>query len=75
MLMNNIELDVKTRCIEEKKTQASIAQNLGTSPAYISRIINSKEQIINKTFLAMMEDLGYDVRLTYVKRDTTKDDD
>ena len=68
MLLNNIELDVKTKCIEESKTQAGIAQDLGTSPAYISRIVNSKEQIVNKTFLRMLENLGYDVRLTYEKK-------
>ncbi len=69
MLLNNIELDVKTRCIEESITQAKIADELGTTPGYISRIVNSKEQIINKTFLGIMDKLGYDVELTYVKRD------
>ena len=69
MLLNNIELDVKTRCIEEPITQAKIADELGTTPGYISRIVNSKEQIINKTFLGIMDKLGYDVELTYVKKD------
>ena len=69
ILLNNIELDVKTKCIEESKTQAKIAEELGTTPGYISRIVNSKEQIVNKTFLAMMESLGYNVRLTYEKRE------
>ena len=72
MLKNNIELDVKTRCIEEDRTQVQIAQELGTSPAYISRIINSREQIVNKTFLSMMETLGYDVELTYVRRENDR---
>ena len=67
MLLNNIELDVKTKCIEESKTQARIAEELGTTPGYISRIVNSKENIVNKTFLGMMESLGYNVRLTYGK--------
>jgi transcriptional regulator with XRE-family HTH domain len=67
MLLNNIELDVKTRCIEESKTQAKIAEELGTTPGYISRIVNSKEYIVNKIFLGMMESLGYHVRLTYEK--------
>lgn len=67
MLMNNIEMDVKTKCIEESKTQAKIAEELGTTPGYISKIVNSKEQIVNKTFLGMMESLGYNVRLTYEK--------
>lgn len=70
MLKNNIELDVKTKCIEESKTQAWIAEEVGTSPAYVSRIINGKENIVNKTFLSMMETLGYDVRLVYEKKDS-----
>ena len=36
--------------------------------SYVSRIVKSKEHIVNKTFIAMMEQLGYDVELTYVKR-------
>ena len=69
MLLNNIELDVKTKCIEESITQAKIAEELGTTPGYISRIVNSKEYIVNKTFLGMLEQLGYDVRLVYEKRE------
>ena len=51
------------------KTQAWIAEVVGTSPAYVSRIVNSRENIVNKTFISMMEALGYDVRLTYEKRE------
>ena len=69
MLLNNIELDVKTKCIEEGTTQTHLADGVGTSPSYVSRIVKSKENIVNKTFIAMMEQLGYDVELTYVKRD------
>ena len=69
MLKNNIEMDVKMRCIEKATTQAKIAENIGTSPSYVNKIVRSKEQIMNKTFLAMMERLGYDVRLKYEKRE------
>lgn len=69
MLKNNIEMDVKMRCIEAARTQTQIAENIGTSPSYVNKIIRSKEQIVNKTFLAMMEDLGFDVELSYVKRE------
>ena len=72
MLQNNIELDVKTKCIEEKISQYQVAESIGTSGTYISRLINHPERIVNKTFLAMMEELGYDVRLTYEKRDTAE---
>ena len=68
MLKNNIELDIKTKCIEQSTTQAKIAENIGTSPSYVNKIVRSKEQIMNKTFLAMMEDLGFDVELHYVER-------
>ena len=70
MLKNNIEMDVKMRCIEAGITQAQIAQNIGTSPSNVNKLIRKKEQIMNKTFLAMMEALGYDVCLTYEKRNT-----
>ena len=49
------------RCIEKSTTQTKIAENIGTSPSYVNKIIRSKEPIMNKTFLAMMEDLGFDV--------------
>ena len=70
MLLNNIELDVKTKCIEEKVSQQKVGEDVGTSGAYVSRLINHPEKIVNKTFLAMLERLGYDVQLTYVKRET-----
>ena len=68
MLKNNIEMDVKMRCIEVGKTQSQLAKNIGTSPSNVNKLVRNKEQVMNKTFLAMMEDLGYDVRLTYEKR-------
>ena len=49
MLINNIELDVKTKCIEEHTTQTNLADGVGTSPSYVSRIVKSKEHIVNKT--------------------------
>jgi plasmid maintenance system antidote protein VapI len=68
MLINNIELDVKTKCIEQDKPQSRIAEEIGTSAPYVSRVINNGEKILNKTFVQIMERLGYDVELTYVKR-------
>lgn len=68
MLKNNIELDVKTRCIEGRVHQQEIARDIGTSATYVSRLIKHQDKIVNNTFIAMMERLGYDVELTYVKR-------
>ena len=53
MLKNNIEIDVKVKCVEEQTTQAELAEKAGTSPSYVNK---------------MMEKLGYDIELTYVKR-------
>ena len=72
MLLNNIELDVKIKCIEEKVSQQRVGEDVGTSGPYVSRLINHPEKIVNKTYLAMMERLGYDVRLVYEPRDSEK---
>ncbi len=69
MLINNIELDVKTKCIEESTTQAKVADTIGTSKSYVSRIVNGGDKVVNKMFIQIMETLGYDVQLTYVKRE------
>ncbi len=69
MLKNNVEVDVKVKCIEGDVTQAKLAEEIGTSAPYVSRLIRNNEKIVNKTFLQLMEKLGYDVELTYVKRE------
>jgi transcriptional regulator with XRE-family HTH domain len=69
MLRNNIEVDVKVKCIETSMTQAQIAEKVGTTSSYINRIVKKKEGIVNKTFIQMMEALGYDIELRFLKRD------
>lgn len=68
MLKKNIEVDVKVKCIESGITQAQLAENIETTSSYVNRVIKKKEGVINKTFVKMMEELGYDIELTYVKR-------
>ena len=68
MVKNNIELDVKTKCIEQGKTQVQIAEEIETTKAYVNRVIKKKDGVVNKAFVQMMEALGYDIELTYVKR-------
>ena len=67
MLKNKIEIDVKVKCIEQDVTQAKLAEEIGTTPQYVNRLIK-KNEVVNNTFVKMMEALGYDVELTYVKR-------
>lgn len=69
MIKNNIEVDVKVKCIEAEKTQVQIAEEIGTTSQYVNRIIKKKNGVVNKTFVQMIESLGYDIELTYVRRD------
>ncbi len=68
MLKNNIELDVKVKCIETGKTQVQLADAIDTTKSYVNRVIKKQDGVVNKTFVRMMEELGYDIELTYVKR-------
>ena len=68
MLHNNIELDLKTKLIESGTTQTEVAEKVGVSLAYVNRITKGREQIVNKTFVRMMDELGYNVVLTYEKK-------
>ena len=69
MIKNNIELDVKVKCIENSITQAQLAEEVGTSSPYVNRIIKKQDGVVNKTFVQMLEALGYDIELTYVERE------
>ena len=69
MLKNNVEIDVKTKCIEKGVTQVQLAEKVGTSAPYVNRVIKNPERVVNKTFVSMMENLGYDIEITYVKRE------
>lgn len=68
MVRNNIELDVKVKCLETGTTQQSLAEQIGTTGQYVNRIVKKKDGLVNKTFVEMMEALGYDIEMTYVKR-------
>ena len=69
MVKNNIELDVKVKCIEQGKTQAQVAKEIDTTRAYVNRVIKKNESVVNNTFVKMMEALGYDIEMHYVKRE------
>ena len=69
MIKNNIEVNVKVKCIENKITQVQLAEDIGTTGQYVNRIIKKKDGVVNKTFVQMMESLGYDIELTYVKKE------
>ncbi len=63
MVKNNIETDIKVMCIEAGISQAKLAQEINTTPAYVNRVIRQKETVVNRTFISMVEALGYDSRV------------
>lgn len=68
MIKNNIERDVKKKCIEEGITQVQLAEMVGTSAPYINRVIKKTDGLMNKTFVNMMDQLGYDIEINYIKK-------
>ena len=67
-VLNNIEMDVKVKCIEAQTTQQQLGETIGTTGQYVNRIIKKKDGLVNKTLVEMMDALGYDIELTYVKK-------
>ena len=68
MVLNNIEIETKVKCLEAGFTQEQLGVKVGTTGQYVNRIIKKKDGLINKTFVSMMESLGYDIQLTYVPK-------
>ncbi len=65
---NNIELDVKIKCIENDTNQTRLGATIGTTGQNVNRLIRKKDGIVNRTFVEMMEALGYDITLVYTKK-------
>ena len=70
MVKNNLELDVKAKCIENNVTQTQLAETIGTTKSYVNRVIKKQDGVVNNTFVQLIEALGYDIELTYVKRES-----
>lgn len=68
MVKNNFEIDVKVKCIENGITQVQIAKDIHTSKEYVNKVIKKQESIVNRTYVQILEALGYDIELVYVKR-------
>ena len=71
MVVNDIKKDVKIKCLENGTTLRDLGEVTGTSGQYVSRLLG--KSVINKMFVKLIETLGYDIRLVYVKRDDNND--
>ena len=68
MVLNNIEIETKVKCLEAGITQEQLGVKVGTTGQYVNRIIKKKDGLVNKTFVDMIEALGYDIQLAYVPK-------
>ena len=69
MVKNNIEADVKVKLLEAGKTPQQSAEEIGTTGQDINRVLKKNGGIVNDTFVKMMDALGYNIVLTYEKKD------
>lgn len=69
MVKNNIELDVKVKLLEAGMTQQQLGEEIDTTGQYINRVLKKNGGIVNDTFVKMMDALGYNIVLTYEKKD------
>lgn len=69
MVKNNVEVDVKIKLLEANLTQAQLGEKIGTTGQYINRVMKNKDMIVNKTFVQMMDALGYDIQITYLPKE------
>ena len=69
MVKNNIEVDVQVKLLEAGNTQQQLGEEIGTTGQYINRVLKKNGGIVNDTFVKMMDALGYNIVLTYEKKD------
>ncbi len=74
MVLNNIEKDIKIKCLENDMTQQVLAEKIGKTSQYVNRIVKKNDGVVNKTFVQMLEGLGYDIEITYVKKEDDKNE-
>lgn len=69
MVKNDIQYDVRRKLLEAGKTQKEIAEEIGTTQTYVSAFGKKVDGAVNRTLVKIMDALGYDIVLTYVKKD------
>ena len=69
MLKNNIEMDIKVKCLEAGITQQQLGESIGTTGQYVNRVIKKKSGIINPTFEKMLDAMGFDIEIIYVPKE------
>lgn len=67
MIKTDIQKEMKKLCIDEGTTLTDVAESIGTSKQYMSRMLG-KGTLINAKLVEALDALGYDIEVTFVKR-------
>lgn len=67
MIKTDIQKEIKKLCIDEGTTLTEVAENIGTSKQYMSRMLG-KGTLVNAKLVEALEALGYDIDIRFVKR-------
>ena len=65
MLKNNIELDVKVKCIEKNITQVQIAKTIGTTAPYVCRILKAGDKVKTGQALGTVDTIAGESQLHF----------
>ena len=68
MLRNDIGTNLNMRAVEDSAAQTCLSKQRSVSVAYVNRITQGQEQVINKTFVKIMDKLGYNIELAYINK-------
>lgn len=67
MVKTDIQKEVKKLCIEESTSLTSLADEIGSSKQYVSQLLG-KNTLVNPMLVKLVEALGYDIEVKFVKR-------
>lgn len=67
MIKTNIQIEVKKLCLDENTNLTELAEKCDTSKQYVSRLL-TKSGLVNPMLVKLIEELGYDIELNFVKR-------
>lgn len=71
MLLNDFEKDVKHLLVDEELKKKDLSDRMGVSPQRISQILETAG--VTGSFVRLVQALGYDIKVEYVKRDCGED--
>lgn len=75
MILNNIERDIALKILRDGRSQLEICNAAGITPSYFTHAKKrSNSMHVSMGTVKILESMGYDIKLQYVKRKETGND-